>query len=434
VTSATRRFLAFAGEATLAAHNARFDLSFLDRQLERHYGRKRVLPGLDTVALARRLLSGRVARTNLSSLAVFFGTAARPCHRALPDAEATGEILIRLTGLAQERGARTLADLQGLAAPRTRRVYAKRALAHGAPSRPGVYLFRDRHDQVLYVGKARDLHARLRSYFRTDRQRPAVEAAIGAVERIEWRPLGSELEAALAELDLIRELRPPANARGLRPDRYVYLRRRGETVVVSSSPTRLGPITSRTRAQLAARALQDASEAELAELPDGDGPLPRLRTKLATLADCLRYEDAARLRDRIRALEQVLASLRKLEALRRREVCLLAPALEVGWLRALFVANGRLSEFRSIPTGAGARLEIEAGIASARANGPPDACCDAETADRLLVVGGFLRRPRPEIAVLPLRSEVILHEVGRRASITRVGCRELSTTRNAAAA
>src|SRR5204863_346069 len=80
---------------------------------------------------------------------------------------------------------------------------------------------------LLYVGRARDLRQRLRSYFRSDRQRPAVEAALGAVERIEWRVLGSELEAALAELRLIRELRPPANARVARPDRYVWLRKRG---------------------------------------------------------------------------------------------------------------------------------------------------------------------------------------------------------------
>ena len=57
------------------------------------------------------------------------------------------------------------------------------------------------------VGRARQLRARLRSYFAGGRQRPAVEAALGALERVEWRETGSELEAALEEQRLLRELR-----------------------------------------------------------------------------------------------------------------------------------------------------------------------------------------------------------------------------------
>src|SRR3954452_12014321 len=227
---ATRRFVAFAGDAVLVAHNARFDISFLDAAVLRLGDRRLAAPVVDTVWPARRVLAGRQSRFGLASLAQFFGTGARPCHRALPDAEATAEILLQLIGLAQERGARTVADLVELSAPRRRRVYGKRSLAFGAPTLPGVSLFRDAHGQVLYVGRARDLRARLRSYFRSDRQRPAVEAALGALDGIEWRVLGSELEAALEELRLIRELRPPANARSARPDRYVYLRRRGSGV------------------------------------------------------------------------------------------------------------------------------------------------------------------------------------------------------------
>src|SRR5438067_875241 len=242
---AVRSFLAFAGDAVLVAHNARFDLAFLDREVERLTGRRLAGAVIDTVGLARRLVGGRCS---LGSLAYRFGTAMRPCHRALADAEATGEILLHLIGLAQERGAETVADLCELAATRTRRVHSKRALAFGAPEQPGVYLFRDAHDQVLYVGRARDLRARLRSYFRSERQRPAVEAALAALDRIEWRVLGSELEAGLEELRLLRELRPPGNARSARPDRYVYLRRKGEQIVVSSQPGAWGPIGSRRQA------------------------------------------------------------------------------------------------------------------------------------------------------------------------------------------
>src|SRR5260221_4869047 len=311
--SATRRFLDFAGDAVLVAHNARFDIGFLDREVMRLTGRRVAGPVVDTVWLARKLLAGRVSRVGLASLAHFFGTSTRPCHRALADAEATAEILLALIGLAQERGARSVGDLVTLAAPRQRRVYGKRSLAFGAPTQPGVYLFRDEHEQVLYVGRARDLRARLRSYFRSERQRPAVEAALGALATIEWRVCGSELEAALEELRLLRELRPPGNARSTRPDRYVYLAARGDRIVVTSTPGEHGPLKSRRRAELAARAL------EVGELEHPRSALPRLRRKLESLADALRYEDAARLRDRVAAVEAFVAEVERLRRLAASE-------------------------------------------------------------------------------------------------------------------
>src|SRR5581483_9630243 len=307
---AVRRFLSFAGDAVLVAHHARFDLSFLDRETERLTGSRLAAPVIDTVALARRVLAGRTPRASLAQLSYFFGTSVQPCHRALPDAQATAEVLLALLGLAQERGARTVADVVALAATRTRRVFDKRELAFGAPTRPGVYLFRDRNDEVLYVGRARNLRARLRSYFRSERQRPQVEAALAAVERIEWRVLGSELEAALVELRLIRELRPPANARVARPDRYVWLRARGDSVVASTKESPVGPIRSRRQAQLAARALRPD------ELERPPAALPRVRRRLAELAEARRFEDAARLRDRLQALERVCRELERVARLR----------------------------------------------------------------------------------------------------------------------
>jgi len=404
---AVRRFLAFAGECVLVAHNARFDVGFLDREVERLEGRRLAAPVLDTVWLARRLLAGRAARVSLRSLAQFFGTSVEPCHRALPDAEATAEALVALLGLAQERGARTVGDVLELAAPRARRVHAKRSLAFGAPARPGVYRFLDRTGQVLYVGRARDLRARLRSYFRSECQRPAVEAALLALERVEWDVCGSEVEAAVEEARLIQELRPPANARVLRPDRCVYLRRRGDGVVVTSQVGELGPIRSRRRAELAARALAGASDRELALLTSG-GPLPRLRAKLRDLAECLRYEDAARLRDRIRALEAVVADLARLDRLRASTFCLLAPALEDGFAKAFFVAGGRIAAVRTLPPGAGAALEVRAGLTAAREAqaGPP--ALDPASAEELLLVGSFLRRPPPELAIVPLDERAII--------------------------
>jgi DNA polymerase-3 subunit epsilon len=396
---AVRRFLAFVGDAPLAAHNARFDVGFIEREVERLTGRRVGAPVVDTVWLARRLLHGRSGRFSLAHLAHFFGVSTEPCHRALPDALATAEILVALLGLAQERGARTLADVLELAAPRARRLHGRRALVAGAPRGPGVYLFRDRNDTVLYVGKARDLRPRLRSYFAGDRQRPAVEAALAALERVEWRRLGSELEAALEELRLIRELRPPANARAARPERYAYLQQRGDRWATVRTPGPLGPITSRNRARAAARALEGFQGADPADA------LPALRAKLRRLARDLRFEDAARVRDRLAALEDVVTRIAELDRLRATRVCLLAPALEPGFRRGFFVSGGKIAAVRTLPAGAVGTLELEAGLAEASLAAPSFA---PEDADELLVVAGFLRRPGPELRIMPLDSARIL--------------------------
>jgi DNA polymerase III epsilon subunit family exonuclease len=382
VSTALERFTAFAGEAVLVAHNARFDVAFVNRALERLTGRRHAGPVIDTVSLARNLLRGRAERTSLAALAHFFGTAARPCHRALPDAEATAEILLRLIEIAQEHRPLTLAELEALAAPRARRVHGKRSLVRGAPTQPGVYLFHDRFGRVLYVGKARDLRARLRSYFAGGRQRPSVEAALGAAEHIEWRIHGSELAAALEEVRLIRELRPPANARRPQPERYVYLGRRAGEVVVTKTPTPYGPIRRRAEAERAARALAGCSDAEFANLLDRE-PVARLSARMAELSECLRYEEAARLRDRIASLERVIARLRRLEELRRLRLRLLVPGREPSSQEEFFLVGGRVHR------------DLLAACAA------PDVPFGPDDLDELVVVGGFLERPPPELRVLP---------------------------------
>jgi excinuclease UvrABC nuclease subunit len=222
-----------------------------------------------------------------------------------------------------------------------------------------------------------------------------VEAALAAAESIEWRVTGSELEAALEELRLIRELRPPGNARISRPERQVWLRARGDSVVASVRPSPLGPLRSRRTAQLAARVLLPD------ELARPETALPRLRRRLRDLADARRFEDAGRLRDRIGALEKVCRELKRLERVQRLECCVLVPASEPGYVHAVFVAAGRVASERTLPPGGGAALEVEAGLAATRRRGELDL-------DELLLVDSFLRRPPPELRIAPLQRDAIL--------------------------
>jgi excinuclease ABC subunit C len=93
------------------------------------------------------------------------------------------------------------------------------------PARPGVYMFRDRHAEILYIGKAKSLRARVRGHF-------AVDAAtsiknyemLRRVADVDTIVVGSEAEALLLEANLIKSHRPRFNIR-LRDDKkYPYIK------------------------------------------------------------------------------------------------------------------------------------------------------------------------------------------------------------------
>ena len=92
--------------------------------------------------------------------------------------------------------------------------------------------------------------------------------------------------------------------------------------------------------------------------------MPQLRARLRRLARDLRFEDAAKVRDRLAALEDVVERIEALEELRRSRLCVLAPAREPGLRRAFFVAGGRVRRRPLVPGPAG-RLEVETGLAEA---------------------------------------------------------------------
>lgn len=209
------RFIAFVGDDVMVAHNAPFDFRFLNYERFRLNGTYFTQPWLDTLVLARRLLKRRLDRFDLGTLAEWADTTVRPNHRALADAEATGEVLTILLGLLADRGYATLDRAVGYGQGGGARYAHKLALADDLPRLPGVYLMRDREGAVLYVGKARDLRRRVRSYFGPQgRHSRLVARALEAVATIDHETTGSELRALVEEARLIRELRPPCNSRG----------------------------------------------------------------------------------------------------------------------------------------------------------------------------------------------------------------------------
>src|SRR5471030_2230738 len=82
------------------------------------------------------------------------------------------------------------------------------------PHKPGVYLFKDRFNRVIYVGKARDLHKRVSQYFNPSRQHRAdrkTQALLESIWDLEAHTVKSEPESLLLEGKLIKEYRPRYN-------------------------------------------------------------------------------------------------------------------------------------------------------------------------------------------------------------------------------
>jgi DNA polymerase III subunit epsilon len=113
ISVAMPRFLAFARGCVLTAHNATFDIGFLSAACGASGISWPAFPVLDTVALARLVLgAAEVPDCKLRTLANFFETKTLPCHRALPDAMATAEVLQGLLRRLAVAGVRTLAELR----------------------------------------------------------------------------------------------------------------------------------------------------------------------------------------------------------------------------------------------------------------------------------------------------------------------------------
>jgi DNA polymerase-3 subunit epsilon len=349
-------FAEFARGCVFVAHNAHFDFTFLNVALSRLDYDPLPPPPVCTARLARRVVWPDVPNVRLRTLAGYFRTAARPTHRALPDAEACAEVLLGLLDLGGRLGIRTLGELHAAVRARGRANYGKIRLAERLPTGAGVYLFRGRDGRVLYVGKSKDVRTRVKSYFYGD-SRKRMEDLLAETVTVDAVPCDSELEALVVEARLIRAHEPTYNRRGKTWRRYAYLRidptEAFPRIKVVREPKGggvvLGPFASSQLARLAKEALEEAvpirrcttamrastrfAPCALAEMgrctapcdgrihPERYGELVRslvsslsepaelldaLGERIRRLAEERRFEEAALARDRLRALAEAL--------------------------------------------------------------------------------------------------------------------------------
>jgi excinuclease ABC subunit C len=168
------------------------------------------------------------------------------------------------------------------------------------PRWPGVYGMVDANEELIYVGKAKCLRARLLSYFRPHSRDPKAGRILEQTRRIVWEVLPGEFAALLRELELIRRWQPRCNVQG-RPGRrrHVYVclgRRPAPYVFLAARPPAtafacFGPVPSGRRARAALRwvndgfRLRDCPQAQELVFADQAELFPVVRTP-----GCLRYE------------------------------------------------------------------------------------------------------------------------------------------------
>ncbi|MEN8171968.1 MAG: excinuclease ABC subunit UvrC [Chloroflexota bacterium] len=93
------------------------------------------------------------------------------------------------------------------------------------PAKTGCYLMKDQGGQIIYVGKAVNLRSRVRSYFHAGAQEhPRTRQLVSHIRDVEWIVVGSELEALILEMNLIKRHKPRYNVRLKDDKRYPYIK------------------------------------------------------------------------------------------------------------------------------------------------------------------------------------------------------------------
>nr|WP_093796296.1 excinuclease ABC subunit UvrC [Sporomusa acidovorans] len=223
------------------------------------------------------------------------------------------------------------------------------------PDKPGVYLMKDDKGRIIYVGKAINLKNRVRSYFQSSRNHsPKVLAMVARIADLEYIITASEIEALILECNLIKKHRPKYNI-SLRDDKtYPYIKVTAEEYprvyatrkVVKDGARYFGPYTSagavhetlrllktlfplrscrrldakrpclehhikRCLAPCSGKVDQDAyremiKAVELFLEGRSDTVVKNLRRLMAEAAEALEFEQAARLRDQLTAVEKII--------------------------------------------------------------------------------------------------------------------------------
>ena len=460
----------------LVAHNAQFDLGFLDYELGRLQRRTFPRPALDTLRLARKLCPQQ--RCSLKALSERFDTRVKPVHRALQDAQATAELLLLFLSWLQEQGMSTLEEVARFCEPGARRNYHKISLTETLPTTPGVYVMRDERGAALYIGKAENLRRRTRDHF-LQRQAYHARQALELLDRFEVVETGSEFGALLLEQRLIAKHRPLYNSHGTRVSSYHYVKLSADdyprlyatpnlrddgsyyagpfrkaslarrlveglngvyplrtcahlppTSAVAGRHGRAGHACPRagTGACLApcSRPINGEYAAAVAAVRrvlqgHGEDLDERLQERQAGMVQALAFEQAARLQQQREALERALRTVRRLRAAQRDDAVIAYPARRAGWVALWGVRGGRVAVERVVGRAAFGEQAARGLLTELAAASPPSPPLPATMLDEMLLVHSWVQSHREAANVLDLRALVAGRQALAEAAAALVG-------------
>lgn len=228
----------FFKDAIFGAHNAPFDFGFLNLEYLR-LGKKFEKPILCTKNLAHKALPD-LPKLGLDALMEHFDIQADVRHRALPDAEITAQILLKLFKI--ENIERLIKDVlipiekNPIKVPGT-------VLSADLSSGPGIYRFFDERDRPIYIGAACNIASRVLIHFLAQIESKKEAELCRKTKRIESASFASELEAKIEEAKQIRRLRPKYNRilRNWYPGAFLWVSREEfPRIFIEDEPCRNG--------------------------------------------------------------------------------------------------------------------------------------------------------------------------------------------------
>ncbi len=207
--------ITFIDNTVLTAHNFPFDSSFLNTEF--------ILSGREfineysccTLKIARKIYPNLQSKS-LTSVAHSLNLRNTNAHRALGDAEITAKVLLKMIKEIQTKDKiKTVGELLSYQKgyQETPLLNVKKELQEdfrALPNAPGIYYFTNRKDEIIYVGKAKSIRDRVKTYFTASTPRKA-KNIVKQAARLKYIITNSELTALLTEAETIKLLEPKNN-------------------------------------------------------------------------------------------------------------------------------------------------------------------------------------------------------------------------------